>query len=104
MDLFMQQVAAGLSTGAIYALMALAVVMIYQAIHQLNFAQGEMAMFSTFIAWQMLEWQVPYLVAFIATVAFSFIAGVAIDRILMAPVRNAPILSHVVIYIGLFAI
>jgi branched-chain amino acid transport system permease protein len=52
MELLLQQVMAGLATGGIYACMALAVVMIYQAIDHLNFAQGEMAMFSTFIAWQ----------------------------------------------------
>ncbi|MGA7323163.1 MAG: branched-chain amino acid ABC transporter permease [Rhodomicrobium sp.] len=104
MELFLQQVMAGLSTGAIYALMALAVVMIYQAIHQLNFAQGEMAMFSTFVAWQMLEWGVPYAVAFVATILLSFAAGIFADRIIMAPIRNAPIISHVVAYIALFAI
>ena len=59
MELFTQQVLAGISTGAIYACMALAVVMIYQAIDHLNFAQGEMAMFSTFIAWQLIEKGVP---------------------------------------------
>ena len=53
MELFLHQVLAGLATGGIYACMALAVVMIYQAIDHLNFAQGEMAMFSTFIAWQL---------------------------------------------------
>ena len=52
MELFANQVLAGIATGAIYACMALAVVMIYQAIDHLNFAQGEMAMFSTFISWQ----------------------------------------------------
>ena len=60
MDLFLHQVLAGLSTGGIYALMALAIVMIYQAIDHLNFAQGEMAMFSTFISWQILQFGLPY--------------------------------------------
>ena len=74
MELLLQQVLAGLATGAIYALMALAVVMIYQAIDHLNFAQGEMAMFSTFLAWQMLQWGWPYWAAFIGAVALSFAA------------------------------
>ena len=65
MELLLQQVLAGLATGGIYACMALAVVMIYQAIDHLNFAQGEMAMFSTFIAWQLLAWGVPYWAAFL---------------------------------------
>ena len=59
MELFTNQVLAGIATGAIYACMALAVVMIYQAIDHLNFAQGEMAMFSTFISWQLMQWGVP---------------------------------------------
>jgi branched-chain amino acid transport system permease protein len=60
MELFTNQILAGISTGAIYACMALAVVMIYQAIDHLNFAQGEMAMFSTFISWQLMQWGLPY--------------------------------------------
>ncbi|MBV8926400.1 MAG: branched-chain amino acid ABC transporter permease, partial [Bradyrhizobium sp.] len=67
MELFTNQILAGISTGAIYACMALAVVMIYQAIDHLNFAQGEMAMFSTFISWQLMQWGVPYWVAFVLT-------------------------------------
>ena len=65
MELFTNQVLAGIATGAIYACMALAVVMIYQAIDHLNFAQGEMAMFSTFISWQLMQWGVPYWWAFL---------------------------------------
>jgi branched-chain amino acid transport system permease protein len=104
MELLVQQVLAGLATGAIYASMALAVVMIYQAIDHLNFAQGEMAMFSTFIAWQLLEWGLPYWAAFVLAVAISFAMGTAIERVVFAPIRNAPVLSHVVVFIALFAI
>src|SRR6476661_6117592 len=85
MELFTNQVLAGIATGAIYACMALAVVMIYQAIDHLNFAQGEMAMFSTFMAWQMMQWGVPYWVAFVLTLVISFIGGVLIERILFKP-------------------
>src|SRR6476661_6800714 len=77
MELFTNQVLAGIATGAIYACMALAVVMIYQAIDHLNFAQGEMAMFSTFISWQLMQWGLPYWWAFLANVA-GFIALFAI--------------------------
>jgi branched-chain amino acid transport system permease protein len=104
MELLLQQVLAGLATGAIYALMALAVVMIYQAIDHLNFAQGEMATFSTFLAWQMIEWGWPYWVAFIAVVALSFVGGIIIERILFRPIHNAPILSQLVAFIALFSI
>ena len=95
---------AGLATGAIYACMALAIVMIYQAIDHLNFAQGEMAMFSTFIAWQLMQWGVPYWLAFFLTVVISFVGGVSIERIVFKPLREAPVLSHVVVFIALFAI
>jgi branched-chain amino acid transport system permease protein len=104
MELFIQQVLSGVSNGAIYATVALAIVMIYQAIHHLNFAQGEMAMFSTFIAWQLLEWGLPFWAAFPITVALSFIGGVAIERILMRPIEHAPVLTHIVMFIALFAI
>jgi len=95
---------AGLATGAIYACMALAVVMIYQAIDHLNFAQGEMAMFSTFIAWQLIQWGVPYWGAFVAVVAVSFVGGIAIERILFRPIHNAPVLTQLVAFIALFGI
>ena len=104
MELLLQQVLAGLATGGIYALMALAVVMIYQAIDHLNFAQGEMAMFSTFVAWQLMQWGQPYWVAFVAAVALSFIGGVLIERVLFRPIHNAPILSNIVAFIALFSI
>src|SRR5207253_8712501 len=95
---------AGLATGGIYASMALAVVMIYQAIDHLNFAQGEMAMFSTFLAWQMLQWGWPYWAAFIGAVALSFVGGVAVERVLFKPIQNAPILSQLAAFIALYGI
>ena len=104
MELFTNQVLAGIATGAIYACMALAVVMIYQAIDHLNFAQGEMAMFSTFISWQLMQWGVSYWAAFLITLAFSFVAGIAIERILFKPLAKAPVLTNVAGFIALFAI
>ena len=59
MNEFLHQLLAGLATGGIYASVALALVMIYQATQHINFAQGEMAMFSTFIAWQCMQWGIP---------------------------------------------
>src|SRR5437763_525940 len=104
MELFTNQILAGISTGAIYACMALAVVMIYQAIDHLNFAQGEMAMFSTFISWQMMQWGVPYWGAFVLTLAFSFAGGIAIERLLFKPLAKAPILTNVAGFIALYGI
>lgn len=104
MELFLQQLVSGLATGAIYACMALSVVMIYQAIHHLNFAQGEMAMFSTFIAWQLLQWGLPYILVFPLAIAISFVGGFMTERIVFKPIQNAPVLSHIVVFIALFAI
>jgi branched-chain amino acid transport system permease protein len=104
MQLVLSQILAGLSTGGIYACMALAIVMIYQAIDHLNFAQGEMAMFSTFIAWQLLHWGLPYWPTFFLTIAIAFVGGVLIERIIFKPLKNAPVLSHIVVFIALFSI
>nr|VFJ64061.1 MAG: amino acid/amide ABC transporter membrane protein 1, HAAT family [Candidatus Kentron sp. DK] len=104
MDLFLQQTLAGLATGTIYACMALAVVMIYQSIDHFNFAQGEMAMFSTFIAWQMLQWGWPFWLAFAVCILLSFAGGAVIERIVFTPLRNAPVLSHVIVFVALFSI
>jgi len=104
MEIFLQQVLSGIATGGIYACMALAIVMIYQAIHTLNFAQGEMAMFSTFIAWELLQWGIPYWAAFFLTIALSLVGGFLVERIIFKPIENAPLLSHIVVFIALFAI
>src|SRR5882724_1521733 len=104
MELFTNQILAGISTGAIYACMALAVVMIYQAIDHLNFAQGEMAMFSTFISLQLMHCGIPYWFAFLLTLAFSFAGRIAIERLLFKPLAKAPILTNVAGFIALYSI
>jgi branched-chain amino acid transport system permease protein len=104
MELLISQILAGVATGAIYACMALAVVMICQAIDHLNFAQGEMAMFSTFIAWQLLQWGVPYWLAFLLTVILSFAGGILIERLLFRPIAKAPMLIQVAGFMALFSI
>jgi branched-chain amino acid transport system permease protein len=104
MQLLLQQVMAGLANGAIYACVALAVVMIFLAIEHINFAQGEMATFSTFVAWQLIHWGIPYWAAFALTVGLSFIGGIAIERILFRPLHNAPILALLVGFIALYSI
>jgi branched-chain amino acid transport system permease protein len=104
MQLFVQQVLAGVATGGIYAALALALVMIYQSTESVNFAQGEMAMFSTYIAWTLVQAGLPFWLSFILTVAISFVGGVLIERIIIRPVENAPVLSHVIVFIGLLVI
>ena len=96
---FLHQLASGLALGGVYAIMALALVMIYQATHLINFAQGEMAMFSTYFAWKLMDLGEPYWFAFFATVVASFIGGVVIERLIVRPFANAPILASVIVFI-----
>jgi branched-chain amino acid transport system permease protein len=104
MDLLIHQILSGLATGGIYASLALALVMIYQATHLVNFAQGEMAMFATYLAWTLMQAGVPYWGAFFITVAAAFVGGVLLERIVIQPVENGPILSVVIVFIGLLVI
>ena len=104
MDLLIHQILSGLATGGIYASVALALVMIYQATHHVNFAQGEMAMFSTYLAWTLLQSGLPYWAAFFVTVVVSFVVGVVIERVIIRPVEHAPVLSVVIVFIGLLVI
>ena len=104
MDLLIHQIFSGLATGGIYASVALALVMIYQATHLVNFAQGELAMFSTYIAWSLIQAGVPYWAAFVLTASLAFVLGVVIERVIVRPVENAPILSVVIVFIGLLVI
>ena len=104
MDTLLQQIVSGLATGAIYASLALALVMIYQATEILNFAQGEMAMFTTYLAWSMLKAGLPYWMAFAATVVVAFVGGLLIERVVIRPVEQASVLTIVIVCIGLLVI
>jgi len=103
-DALLHQVLAGLATGGIYASLALALVMIYQATHLVNFAQGEMAMFTTYIGWSLVEAGMPYWAAFFLTVGAAFVLGVLIERVIIRPVEQAPVLAVVVVFIALLLI
>jgi branched-chain amino acid transport system permease protein len=104
MHQFLQQVFSGLATGAIYASVALALVMIYRSTDLVNFAQGEMAMFSTYIAWTLVNAGLPFWAAFLLTLIVSFIGGVVIERVVIRPVENAPVLAAVIVTIALLLI
>jgi len=99
---FFQQVVAGLGSGAIYASLALALVLIHRATGVINFAQGEMAMFTTYIAWTLMAnhgWR--YWPAFVATLVFAFLLGVGIHRVVIHPVERKSVLTVVIMTIGL---
>ncbi len=104
MEFFIQQIVAGLTNGAIYACVALGLVMIYVSTDHINFAQGEMAMFATFLAWAMIDAGVPYWVAFGLTIMVAFFGGLFIQRVILKPLENAPVLALVVCFIALLSI
>ena len=104
MHQLLQQIFSGLASGAIYASVALALVMIYRATDLVNFAQGEMAMFSTYIAWTLVNAGLPFWAAFVITLIVSFLGGMAIERVIIRPVENAPVLAAVIVTIALLLI
>jgi len=99
---FAQQVVAGLASGSIYATLALAIVIIYRSTGVVNFAQGEMATFTTFIAWTLVDHGVGYWGAFPLTVLIAFAGGVVLERLVVRPVEGGPVLTVVILTIGLF--
>lgn len=101
MEIFLHQLLSGLANGGVYAALALALVMIYSASHHINFAQGEMAMFSTYVAWTLITAGIPYWGAFAITIALAFIAGMLIQRLILKPMHSAPVLSIIIVFVGL---
>jgi len=98
---FAQQIAAGIREGAIYSGLALAIVIIYRSTRVINFAQGEMATFTTFVAWSLMNRGLSFWAAFPIVLAIAFTGGVAIERVLIRPVETAPVLTIVIITLGL---
>jgi branched-chain amino acid transport system permease protein len=101
MQEFMQQVVSGIASGGIFASLALALVLIYNAMGLVNFAQGEMAMFATFIAFTLVDRGLSYWIAFPLTLLIAFAGGVLIQRVVIRPVERAPVLTLVIITLGL---
>jgi branched-chain amino acid transport system permease protein len=98
---FLQQVVSGLATGGIYGSLALAIVLIYRATRVINFAQGEMGMFAAFIALWLIDSGWPYWAAFFATLGLAFLGGVAVERVVIRPVERAPVVTIVIVTVGL---
>lgn len=102
MEALLHQLVSGIVSGGIYASLALALVMIYQSTGLVNFAQGDMAMFSTFIAWSLLTYAgMPYWAAFVLTLGISFAIGFLVHRVVVSPIEKRSFLSAVIVFIGL---
>src|SRR5437868_8244734 len=84
--------------------MALALVMIWRATRVVNFAQGAMAMFTTYIALFSLERGAPYWLAFVVALVCGFLLGAVVERVLVRPVENAPPLNVVILTLGILLV
>src|SRR6266852_148632 len=98
---FAQQLAAGIREGAIYAGLALAIVIIFRSTCVMNCAQGELATFTTCISWSLMNHGLSFCRAFPIVLAIACTGGVAIERIVIRPVEGAPILTIVIITLGI---
>src|ERR687887_528554 len=104
MGRLLQVVIDGIADGSIYATLALALVLIFRATGIVNFAQGEMAMFSTFVAWGLADSGQPLWLAILGAFAFSFVGGMVIERVLIRPVEGGTPLTLVIVTLGLFVL
>jgi branched-chain amino acid transport system permease protein len=105
MQQFFQQLVAGCADGAIFGSLALALVLIYKATEVINFAQGEMAMFTTYICWALITHHgFSYWPAFFLTIVIAFVGGVALQRTVIRPLERASVLTVVMATIALLVI
>src|SRR5919107_1810825 len=102
MERFVQVIIDGFATGSLYAALAIAVVLIYRSTGIVNFAQGEFAMFSTFVAWGLLQAGFPLLLALLGTLVLSFVGGMVIERVIIRPVEGGEVLTLVIVTLGLY--
>jgi branched-chain amino acid transport system permease protein len=96
-----QLIIEGLAMGACYGLFGLAVVIIYKTSEVVNFAAGEMSMFSTFIAFHVLTfYHCPFWLAFLIALVFAALLGVFIEFFFIRPAKNPTLLGLIVITLG----
>jgi branched-chain amino acid transport system permease protein len=102
MELFLQRLADGLSQGSVYALLALGLVIIYRGTGHLNFAQGEMALFATYVVYQCGEWGIPIGFALVIGMAVGFALGAVTEVALIRPVAKKSPFAVFIVTLGLF--
>lgn len=98
-----QEIVSGLAAGSLYALAALGLVLIYKTSDLVNFAQGEMAMISTFVSFTFIQtWSLGYWTSFLLALGFSAVFGILVERVFMRPVQKASVLSQIILTLGLY--
>ena len=100
---FFQYTVSGLSTGAIYALVALGLALIYRSTRILNFAHGDITTAGTFFAFTLLGFNFPYVPAFILALIFGAVLAMAFYFCVLIPAqrREAPQLRQIVLTLDL---
>ena len=99
---FAQLTVQGLALGAVYGSLALALVLVYRATRVVNFAQGELAMATTYVAYQLIKWGLSYWEAFFVTLAIAFVLGTVLEVVLVRPVQHRSVIAAVIVSVGLF--
>ncbi len=102
MALFFTQLLNGIQNGAVYASLAIALVLIFRTTGILNFAQGEIALYSTYIVWKLTTTGMPVWLAILLAIAISFVGGALIERVIIRPVERSSPLVIVIVTIGMF--
>ncbi|GAB2829890.1 branched-chain amino acid ABC transporter permease [Actinocorallia aurea] len=102
MDIFLERLFDGVTNGTVYAIMALALVVVFRGTGTINFAQGEMALFTTYIAWALTTQGIPVWAAALAACAVGFVLGATVERTLIRPVRRRNDMATLIVALGLF--
>src|SRR5438105_15799457 len=102
MALFFTQLLTGIQNGAVYASLAIALVLIFRTTGILNFAQGEIALYSTYVVWWLTTKSVPVWLAILLAIVISFLGGAVIERVIIRPVERSSPLVIVIVTIGMF--
>lgn len=102
MEIFLDRLFSGLTDGSIYVLIALALVVVFRCSGTINFAQGEFALFTCFVAWWLTTKGWPMVLALFAAMAVGFAMGVVAERALVRPVRRRSEVATLIVGLGLF--
>jgi branched-chain amino acid transport system permease protein len=94
----------GISTGAVYAAVALALVLIWRATRIVNFAQGAMLMFTTFIASAVISSTGSYVLGLLVALCAGLVLGAVVERVVIRPVESAPPLNAVIVALGVYTL
>ena len=92
----------GVTTGAVYAAVALSVVVVFRATGIINFAQGSMAVLTTFVCVEFVNLGMGYWLAGALTVVIGFLAGAVVDGVFIRPLASRPDISAVMVTFGLY--